>query len=48
MRRIKLGVLGLVSMCVLSIGLGTPIQKEDSSTKIQPVMKLYTEHGEGI
>jgi hypothetical protein len=48
MKKFKLGVLGLMSVFVLSLGLDASISKDISSTKKQPVMKLYTEHGEQI
>jgi hypothetical protein len=48
MRKIKLGVLGLMSLFVFPFGLDTTNQKDTSSLQNPPVIKLYTEHGEQI
>ncbi|MBO1581902.1 Phr family secreted Rap phosphatase inhibitor [Bacillus sp. XF8] len=46
MSKIKLIVLGLVSVAVLSIGLNEPVPKQVSVDKNIPVQ--YSEHGGGI
>jgi hypothetical protein len=45
MRKLKLGVLGLVSVFVLSLGLDTSIQTKDSTPKVENGIKLFSEHG---
>jgi hypothetical protein len=48
MRRVKLGVLGLVSMFVLSLGLDTSIQKENSSPQSKNAVLYSSEHGRTV
>ncbi|MDF9504989.1 Phr family secreted Rap phosphatase inhibitor [Bacillus cereus] len=48
MKKVKLGVLSLLSVVILSIGLNTSIQKENASEKIQSVIAVQYEHGRGI
>ncbi|PEK34096.1 Phr family secreted Rap phosphatase inhibitor [Bacillus pseudomycoides] len=48
MKKMKLGVLSLLSIAILAIGLNTSIQKENASEKIQSVVPVQYEHGRGI
>lgn len=48
MKKVRLGVLSLLSIIILSMGLNTSIQKENASEKIQSVIPVQYEHGRGI
>ncbi|MDO6634329.1 Phr family secreted Rap phosphatase inhibitor [Bacillus thuringiensis] len=48
MKKIKLGVLGLMTVTILSFGLNGLNFKEQTSSEIKNVILVQYEHGRGI
>lgn len=48
MKKIKLGVLGLMTVAILSFGLNGLNSKKHTSSEINNVIPVQYEHGRGI
>ncbi|HDR3524346.1 Phr family secreted Rap phosphatase inhibitor [Bacillus cereus group sp. MYBK12-2] len=48
MKKVKLCVLGLITVAVVSFGLNSFNSKEQAASEIQHVIPVQYEHGRGI